>query len=100
MDKLICPLCGGFPLSLSVDLEERVDPPRDWRPCERYCAFLDSEPGPSPPCGECLSREVVEGRVACPRCGAVFWIEGGVLSLPPASDKILKWFRGPESAGP
>ncbi len=81
LDLLACPECHHFPLKLEVYQEERVDglPSVPEKPlCEKWCAFVGGEPGDPSLCVECMSLEVLSGKLICEKCGAEYRIEAGV----------------------
>ncbi len=81
LDLLACPECHHFPLKLVVEREESVEglPSKPEKPlCEKWCAFSGGEPSDPSLCMECMSKEVVTGKLICENCGAEYPIEAGV----------------------
>ncbi|MCD6348171.1 MAG: Trm112 family protein [Candidatus Korarchaeota archaeon] len=81
LDLLACPSCLNFPLKLIVEYEDEVDglPSKPERPlCEKWCAFMESEPSDPALCVECMKKDVLSGKLVCEKCGAEYFIEAGV----------------------
>ncbi|BCS92202.1 Trm112 family protein [Metallosphaera javensis (ex Sakai et al. 2022)] len=93
MDILACPMCKHFHLDLYV-FQEKDYPKREpnGQPplCEIYCAYknADVKSLESPPCGECIKKEVVEGLLVCPSCNRWYPIIDEIPRMLP--DKLRK----------
>lgn len=85
LDKLICPRCEHFPLSMeTIEEREAAAPAVSVMPCALYCAregdwlrSLDY----APPCSSCLRTEVTSGMLSCENCCSHYTIDAGVPSL-------------------
>ncbi|MEM2542322.1 MAG: Trm112 family protein [Candidatus Korarchaeum sp.] len=89
LDLLACPSCLSFPLELIVEREEEEEglPAVPERPiCERWCAFIGSNPSNPHDCVKCMRLEIVTGKLGCKGCGSEFAIEAGVPRMLRAED--------------
>ncbi|RLE80798.1 MAG: Trm112 family protein [Thermoprotei archaeon] len=89
MDLLACPYCKKFPLELYV-LEENEYPERKLtleKPvCELYCGLLRKhlkEMSESPPCDECIKKEVSYAAIYCSECGRWYPVRDEIPILLP-----------------
>ncbi len=92
LDLLACPSCLSFPLELIVENEIREGglPVTPERPlCERWCAFISSQPEDPDNCIKCMELEVMSGKLYCRSCGAEYRIEGGVPRMLRPDDTRL-----------
>lgn len=94
LDKLICPRCEHFPLTIKIiDAHEAVAPAARTRPCALYCAhdgdWLPATPI-DPPCSGCLKRAVGAGELICPTCLSRYPIQDGVPNML-ADDLVDDW---------
>ncbi len=88
MDILACPMCKGFPLELIVFKVEEYpnrqipsEPPL----CELYCSYkeLPVKELDSPPCMECIKKEITEGVLFCRQCNRWYPIIDGIPHMLP-----------------
>lgn len=98
LDKLICPRCAHFPLSVEI-MEERQGPLSiaNVQPCELYCAHNATWLGHvQPPCFSCLKRRIWLGAIVCTECGASYPIEEGIPNLV-VDEALDKWVAEEEA---
>ncbi len=105
MDLLACPMCKHFPLKLIV-IEEEDYPERSLPGtpplCELYCGYRGKylkKLKESPPCQECIKKEVRTGVLYCKKCGRWYPIIDGIPHMLPddlrekEKDKELDFLR-------
>ncbi|MCL7385733.1 MAG: Trm112 family protein [Thaumarchaeota archaeon] len=85
MDLLACPICKKFPLSLLVFTEQTLQPPKNIRKCELYCAYHNSSLSEvqNPDCTSCYTKEISSGILMCDGCGRWYPIEEEIPRLLP-----------------
>jgi len=90
MDLLACPICKTFPLSLLVFSELTLQPPKNIRKCELYCAYhgRSTSEVQNPDCASCHTKEVSSGILICNGCGRWYPIEEEIPRLLP--DELRK----------
>lgn len=79
LDRLVCPRCGHFPLSVSIT-EQQQGPALapNATPCKIYCAYegeLIQNLQPDPKCAHCLKQQIYYGELTCPECSSRFPIK-------------------------
>ena len=90
MDLLACPICKKFPLKLIVFGETSIQPAKNIRKCELYCAYHRGSLSdiPAPDCKTCYTREITDGILICEGCGRWYPIEEEIPRLLP--DELRK----------
>lgn len=96
LDKLICPHCGYFPLSVVV-LEEHqgAAPVTNTRPCALYCAHEAEwlrNTSAEPPCSSCLKRQIWSGELVCSECGSRYPIDERIPNLL-VEEAVDEWVK-------
>jgi uncharacterized protein YbaR (Trm112 family) len=95
LDKLICPQCNHFPLSVKVSMQQEARALKvNVFPCTMYCAYngakLVERPPDELPCSSCLKQQIISGELICPSCHSRYPIENGIPALLVGLSKWVK----------
>ncbi len=85
IDKLSCPKCGHFPLSVRASTWQETEDLQIDSPCSSYCAYshiaLVGKSSIELPCSRCLRQRITSGELICPSCHSRYPIENGIPAL-------------------